>query len=150
MIDIDDLGLDDIDDVCRIERRCFSDPWKRSFFLAELSPFPFSGARAARVNGCLVGYCFHILIPDEEMQITNIAVDPDSQRLGIGQRLLDDAIALAEAESAERIVLEVRESNLPAIAFYQRNLFIQTGCRKRYYSGPVEDALLFERPLRHE
>ena len=81
----------------------------------------------------------------DEMEILNLAVLPESRRQGIARTLLDAAVANAGDRDVQRIYLEVRESNAVAIAFYRAMGFDQTGRRSKYYSSPVDDALVFLR-----
>lgn len=74
-------------------------------------------------------------LPDNEAEILNLAVDPQWKRRGV-------ATAMLAAVPERTLYLDVRESNQPAIAFYKRHGFIKTGHRRRYYSHPVEDALM--------
>jgi ribosomal-protein-alanine N-acetyltransferase len=77
-----------------------------------------------------------------DWEIENIVVANGHQRQGIGSKLLRRFIERARAESAENLLLEVRESNQAAIALYSANGFQEHGRRKSYYSNPEEDALL--------
>jgi ribosomal-protein-alanine N-acetyltransferase len=61
--------------------------------------------------------------------------------------LLDDTLAWASREGLQRVLLDVRRSNDAALALYLGAGFVQAGERRRYYSDPVEDALLLERRL---
>jgi len=87
----------------------------------------------------------HIL---DESEILNIAVKRSHRRSGVGSALLAAALKDAEAQGVARAFLEVRESNLAAIAFYRKHGFEQIGRRRAYYRDPDEDALLFERKLK--
>lgn len=82
-----------------------------------------------------------------EGEILNIAVAPAYRRKGIGSMLLAAAMEEAKTESVERMYLEVRESNLVAISFYQTHSFAKCGQRIGYYSEPTENAILMERKL---
>jgi [ribosomal protein S18]-alanine N-acetyltransferase len=77
-----------------------------------------------------------------EMEILNLAVDPDMRRQGIAARLLAHAIQQVKGSEVKRVYLEVRESNSGARAFYSSKEFVEHGRRKNYYSQPVDDALL--------
>jgi ribosomal-protein-alanine N-acetyltransferase len=77
-----------------------------------------------------------------EGEILNLAVAPARRRNGLGRRLVDTAIAAARAAGAERVYLEVRESNAEARAFYMKLGFAESGRRSAYYRDPVEDALV--------
>lgn len=76
----------------------------------------------------------------DEMEILQIAVRADVQRLGIASQLM---AAVKDWEGD--IFLEVRESNLAAQALYARQHFTQIGKRKDYYRHPVEDAVIMKR-----
>ena len=75
----------------------------------------------------------------------NVAVRPDRQKEGIGHFLMDSLIRLAEQQGVTTIHLEVRTGNGTAIRLYERMGFTKDGIRKKYYTDPVEDALLMTR-----
>ncbi|HEM4953964.1 TPA: ribosomal protein S18-alanine N-acetyltransferase [Streptococcus suis] len=76
----------------------------------------------------------------DEMEILQIAVKADFQRLGIASQLM---VAVMDWEGD--IFLEVRESNSAAQALYTRQHFTKIGKRKDYYRNPVEDAVIMKR-----
>ncbi|MCO8241722.1 ribosomal protein S18-alanine N-acetyltransferase [Streptococcus suis] len=76
----------------------------------------------------------------DEMEILQIAVKTDFQRLGIASQLMA-AVMGWDGD----IFLEVRESNSAAQALYTRQHFTKIGKRKDYYRNPVEDAVLMKR-----
>ena len=82
-----------------------------------------------------------------ELEILNFAVEFDSRRCGIGAALLREALQWAQTFQATQAILEVRASNLSALRFYERHKFEVVGRRTRYYTAPVEDALLLTAPL---
>lgn len=134
----------DLDDVLAIEQASFLSPWRREHFLQEIHShlsFPL-----VAVHGeCVAGYvCLMSLF--EEAQILDIAVAPSFRGRGVGRALLERAIAIAREKGAERLVLEVRESNGAAIRLYERFGFVRYFVRKGYYEGK-EDALLMEKEL---
>jgi ribosomal-protein-alanine N-acetyltransferase len=77
-----------------------------------------------------------------DMEILNFAVRPAARRQRVGTLLLDKLLARAREMAVENVYLEVRASNDVARKFYERQGFIETGRRPRYYSAPVEDAVL--------
>ncbi len=85
---------------------------------------------------------------DPEWELENIAVAPRARRKGIGKQLLHALLAAARETHSESVLLEVRDSNKPARALYERAGFQQGGRRKSYYSNPVEDAVLYRFTLR--
>jgi ribosomal-protein-alanine N-acetyltransferase len=82
-----------------------------------------------------------------EVEILNFAVEVDSRRCGIGAALLGEALQWAKTFQAIQAILEVRASNLSALRFYERHKFEVVGRRPRYYTAPVEDALLLTATL---
>jgi [ribosomal protein S18]-alanine N-acetyltransferase len=91
------------------------------------------------VPGFLIARC----LPDE-WEIENIAVARPIHRRGVATKLVQALIELARPEKVSRILLEVRQSNLPAKRLYEKNGFTMVGRRPLYYLDPPEDALLFE------
>ncbi|HEM3704135.1 TPA: ribosomal protein S18-alanine N-acetyltransferase [Streptococcus suis] len=76
----------------------------------------------------------------DEMEILQIAVKADFQRMGIASQLM-----AAVMDWDGDIFLEVRESNSAAQALYTRQCFTKIGKRKDYYRHPVEDAVMMKR-----
>jgi len=81
---------------------------------------------------------------DTVWHIMNVAVDPDRRRAGVATALLLDLFARLDGPHV-RFTLEVRESNLPAIALYERYGFRSAGRRRRYYQDNGEDAVIMWR-----
>jgi len=77
-----------------------------------------------------------------DLEILNFAVRPTARRQGIGAALLGEALLWGSAFSAGQAFLEVRASNLAALRFYEQHKFQVTGRRPRYYTAPIEDALV--------
>ena len=77
-----------------------------------------------------------------DLEILNFAVRGEARRRGLGTSLLREALAWGKAFHAERALLEVRASNHAALRFYERFGFRPAGRRARYYTAPVDDALL--------
>ncbi|MBI5837136.1 MAG: ribosomal protein S18-alanine N-acetyltransferase [Candidatus Eisenbacteria bacterium] len=124
-----------------MERRIFVDPWPESAFRNELADPLLSWVRVARRDGLLAGYLVAWRV-SVEVHLTNVGVVPEFRRQGVAQALLDDLLAEADRMRAEMITLEVRASNLAAIALYERNGFRRMGVRRRYYTVGREDALV--------
>jgi [ribosomal protein S18]-alanine N-acetyltransferase len=78
-----------------------------------------------------------------EWEIENVVVGGQFLRRGIGSELIRELIRRAESEAVSALLLEVRESNLPARGLYEKHGFREVGRRRAYYQGPVEDAILF-------
>ncbi len=132
----------DLDAVLAIETVSYPLPWSRTHFLDELgSPHAFPLV-ALDQDGKLVGYICPMLVIDEG-HILNVSVDPARRGKGIGRLLVEKVLAECRDGGAEFVSLEVRPSNVDAIALYKGMGFVETGRRKRYYENG-EDALLME------
>src|SRR5437588_5077039 len=135
------LAYSDLPQVNAIERRAFPTPWSLAMFVLELSK-P-SGVCLAAVRGKdVVGYLVCSQYADV-WHLMNLAVDPASRRQGIATALLSEMVERAGPD--EQYTLEVRPSNAPAIALYERFGFRGAGTRRRYYRDTGEDALIMWR-----
>ena len=84
-----------------------------------------------------------------ECHLLTLCVHPDHQRNGYGRKLFNLLLSRAQKQKAEICFLEVRRSNMGAIALYRSMGFLQIGERKNYYpgNGDREDALIMSRDL---
>ena len=94
----------------------------------------------------LVGLGVMALIPPQA-ELEAIAVTGERQRRGIAGKLLRDLLAEVKRIHITEVILEVRESNCIARAFYRASGFVETGRRRGYYADPQEDALLMKREI---
>ena len=76
-----------------------------------------------------------------EAELLTIAVDPARQGCGIGSGLMGMFLAEAGLRQAERVFLEVAETNLAARALYRRAGLIESGRRRGYYHGPQGESV---------
>jgi len=129
----------DLDRVAEIERAAFTDPWSRRSFVELLSQ-PQVRALALDSDGRLAGYALYSLVAGEG-EILNLAVDPSSQRRGLGRRLLRAVLEAMRAAGTTAVFLEVRQSNRAAIALYARAGFRPVSLRRTYYRNPTEHAV---------
>jgi ribosomal-protein-alanine N-acetyltransferase len=133
--------------------------WPRSAYLTALdheaapprialvAEGPVIGAGAPSGNSSLLewkavaGFAVASLLQSQaELEI--IAVAPQLQRRGLAQRLFAALAGELRAALAIEVILEARASNQPALGFYRRLGFTETGRRRSYYHDPVEDAVL--------
>ena len=126
--------------IAQIERECFHDPWSENGLREELES-ENNLFLAALEGETVVGYvgCQTVL---DEGYITNVAVSPLQRRKGIAAKLLAELRAQAEEKELSFVTLEVRASNVPAIALYEGAGYVPVGTRRNFYSAPKEDALL--------
>ncbi len=95
-------------------------------------------------NGKVVGFLIGRQTA-EEAEVLNLAVVPGSRRKGMGGALLQAAVEEFRTRGANRVYLEVRESNAPGIAFYEKHGFGKAGRREGYYRDPVETAIIMQK-----
>jgi [ribosomal protein S18]-alanine N-acetyltransferase len=132
------LTYGDLPSVISIERRSFPTPWSLAMFVLELSK-PSGICLAAEDENGLIGYLVCARY-DEVWHLMNVAVVTENRRRGIASELIDRLFEEAGADA--RFTLEVRVSNLPAIAMYERIGFRSAGRRRSYYHDNGEDALI--------
>lgn len=137
---------DDLAMVSDIERRSYEFPWRHGVFrdclLAGYQCIAL--IREERVAGYAI-----LSVAAGEAHILNLCVDPDLRALGYGERLLDELLHLARAESVREIFLEVRPSNDTALGLYRKKGFHQIAARHAYYQAHDgrEDAAVLAKKL---
>ena len=154
-----ELAYDDIGQISALEKDFFSTPWSE----ASIGHYAEAGNTifvVARSTECLswefedgirevpkvVGYAA-IFCAADEGNLVSIGVRPEYREMGIASELLDICYEMAADRGVTSINLEVRESNEPAIRLYEKEGFVKTGKRPRFYRNPEEDALLYIKSL---
>lgn len=135
----------DIDAIMRIENESFTLPWSREAYLGELKN-SFATYLVGDFEGEVIGYG-GIWVVFEEAHITNVAVAPEFRNAKVGRALMEEMERIARQKKATRILLEVRPSNVAALALYRGIGYIESGLRKEYYSDNNEDAILMTKLL---
>lgn len=136
------LDTSDIKDLLSIERAVYFGelPWTKSAFLSELrSPFTNLYLGVAE-NGKLIGFAGARIL-GTDCHVTNIAVLPSHQRLGLGSVLIDEIEKFAIMNRCETLSLEVRVSNKDAQRLYRKLGFQSRTIKKGYYTEKNEDAV---------
>lgn len=140
-----EMNADHVAAVAELEKLCFSDPWSEKSIASELSN-KLALWLVAEEDGRVAGYIGSQTVPDES-DMMNVAVHSDFRRRGIAEALVNGLCdALRERESVS-LTLEVRASNEPAKALYEKLGFEQVGRRPNYYRNPKEDALILKKKL---
>jgi [ribosomal protein S18]-alanine N-acetyltransferase len=119
--------------------------WPRETFIEMLSG-QFSTHRIALVaaepgSDKAMGFVIASFVPPEA-ELEAIAVAESCQRQCIGRRLLSGLVSGLRYHGIDALHLEVRASNRAAIGLYNSFGFNESGRRPRYYSNPIEDAVL--------
>lgn len=140
MVSVREMEEGDLERVAAIEKEIFSMPWSRKAFSDSLNS-PNTAYIVAEKDGVIAGYC-GMYISFEEGNITNVAVAPDYRRQNIATCMLQHILKLAAKRAVTDVILEVRETNVPAIQLYERLGFEEAGIRKNFYEKPVENALI--------
>ena len=143
MITFTEMKAEHVPQVAQLEKLCFADPWSEMSIASELQSI-WSYWMVAMDAEQVVGYVGSQSSVDET-DIMNIAVHPDWRRNGIAEKLIDSLIAELKNRGSRALMLEVRVSNVPAIALYEKLGFRQVGRRKNYYRNPKEDALILRK-----
>jgi len=150
---IRDMTIDDITSIEPIETTSFSHPWTNSMIKNQLeNPYQLSLLlmdHSENHQETVLGFCMMTLIC-EVADLEQIAVQIDVRGQGNAQRLFNEAIIRCKKRKIERILLEVRISNTPAISFYEKNGFKKVNVRKSYYQHPTEDAVVMQFDMMHE
>ena len=143
MIEIVKMNEGHVAPIAQLEKLCFSDPWSENSIASELNS-RLSYWLVAVENGEVLGYIGSQSVLGES-DMMNVAVHPDHRRRGIAEALVTALSKDLKARDNVCLTLEVRASNAPAIALYEKLGFAQIGLRKNYYRNPKEDAVIMRK-----
>jgi len=132
----------DMPDVATIEREAFEFPWSEEDFTRCLRQRNCIGM-VAEMADSVVAFMIYEL-HRSKLHVLNFAVLRSHRRLGIGTRMMDKLVGKLTPERRGRIVLEVRETNLPAQLFFRSLGFRATSVLKDFYQDSTEDAYLMQ------
>ncbi len=125
-------AIDDLDELCRIEKLCFKKERYSEEFILYLLENPDNYSAVFEENKKIVAYIissFH----KNTARIISLAVVPSDRKKGIGQKLLNSAEEKAKKLKIRNITLEVSKENESALNFYLSNKYRITGAIKDYY-----------------
>lgn len=145
-VSISNMTHSDLFSVMAIEEASYEFPWSLRIFEDCLS----SGYQClvANIDDSLAGYAIES-VAVQEAHILNICVRPDVRQSGIAEKILVELIDRAKRCDAEKMFLEVRPTNAPAIKLYEKFGFKNIGTRKNYYpkENGREDAIVLARDI---
>lgn len=131
----------DLERVLEIELKAYPFPWTAGIFRDCLRAG--YGCWVLERGDRVIGYGI-LAVAAGEAHVLNVCVAPEAQGEGHGRRLMKRLIDLARWHQAERIYLEVRPSNTPALKLYHDLGFNEIGRRPNYYPAEKgrEDAIV--------
>jgi ribosomal-protein-alanine N-acetyltransferase len=135
----------DVAQVAAIDEAAFHDRRPGDERVREELARPWTRAWVAREEGEVVGYLlsWHVL---DELHVLQVATAEARRRRGIGRGLVDVVLTYAKDAGVRLVLLEVRRSNVAALALYRRVGFAEVNVRKGYYADG-EDAVEMQLPL---
>ncbi|GAB3199702.1 GNAT family N-acetyltransferase [Nocardioides hungaricus] len=127
-------AADDVGAVAALEQECLgADAWSAGLVEEGIrGTLPTIHYLVAESGGTVVGHAVASIVGDIA-ELQRIAVDPPHRRTGLATALLDAVVEASRAASADRLLLEVREDNAGALAFYAARGFVEVDRRRRYY-----------------
>jgi ribosomal-protein-alanine N-acetyltransferase len=142
------MTSEDIEQVLKVERASFSQPWSADAYSATLL-LPYAHYYVAELltddaGARIIGEC-GVRDIFGEGEITNVAVLPSFRGAGVAGRMLGTLLEESLEKGMQAFTLEVRAGNRPAIALYEKFGFQTEGVREGFYEEPVEDALIMWR-----
>ena len=145
------MQMDDLDAIMQIEPTIYSHPWTRGNFSDSLqngySGWVLEDLSLGKTSE-MIGYSLLMMIMDEA-HLLNLSVAKHMQKQGLGRFLLEHMQKIAKIHKATNMFLEVRPSNISAIALYENIGFCEISVRRGYYPADPkvsatgrEDAIL--------
>lgn len=135
----------DMSEVIGIEQQAFEFPWLEEDFTRCLRQRNCIGM-VAELADSVVAFMIYEL-HRSRLHMLNFAVTRSHRRLGIGTQMMEKLVGKLTPDRRGRIVLEVRETNLPAQLFFRSLGFRATSVLKDFYQDSTEDAYLMQYAL---
>lgn len=132
----------DMPEVLQIESASFEFPWLEDDFVRCLRQRNCIGM-VAEYDDHVVGFMIYEL-HKSQLRVLNFAVRPDIRRAGIGKQMIEKLISKLTPQRRSRIMLEVRETNLPAQLFFRKSGFRAVSVLRDYYDDTTEDAYVMQ------
>lgn len=132
----------DMAEVLEIEKSSFEFPWSEEDFIRCLRQRNCIGM-VAEYDERVVGFMIYELHKNQ-LHVLNFAVSPDVRRRGVGEQMVSKLIGKLSQQRRNRIVLEIRETNLAAQLFFRSLDFRAISVLRDYYDDTVEDAYVLQ------
>lgn len=132
----------DMPAVLGIENSSFEFAWTEDDFIRCLRQRNCIGM-VAEEGDKVVGFMIYELHKNR-LHILNFAVAPEQRRGGIGLAMIGKLLGKLSQERRNRIMLEVRETNLEAQLFFKKIGFRAVSVLRDFYEDTDEDAYLMQ------
>jgi ribosomal-protein-alanine N-acetyltransferase len=132
----------DMAEVIAIETESFEFPWSEEDFVRCLRQRNCIGM-VAEMDDQVVGFMIYELHKNR-LHVLNFAVADRYRRLGIGSQMVAKLAGKLSDQRRNRILLEIRETNLPAQLFFRANGFRAVSVLHEFYEDTPEDAYLMQ------
>ena len=132
----------DMPEVLEIENQCFEFPWSEDDFVRCLRQRNCIGM-VAEYDERVVGFMIYEL-HKTRLHILNFAVHEQFRNRSIGNSIVQKLISKLSHQRRNRIMLEVRETNLAAQLFFRAQGFRAISVLRDFYDDTVEDAYLMQ------
>lgn len=137
--EIRSIDPDSLDRIAKLEGKIFGPEAWSKFQIAQELRSKWGDYREVHFGGRVVAYGG--IKGELEGDLMTLAVEPPYRRQGFAEYLLQDLLNRAAERGMKKIFLEVRVSNVSAIALYRKFGFVSLGTVSDYYRDPVEDAM---------
>ena len=138
----------DMPEVLAMEKASFEFPWLEEDFIRCLRQRNCIGM-VAEHDDRVVGFMIYEL-HKARIRVLNLAVAPDYRRRGVGCQMVARLVAKLSPQRRNRVVLEVRETNLAAQLFFRENGFRAVSVLRGFYADTPEDAYVMQHRYRSE
>ena len=145
MLSLREMKLNDSVRIAELEQEIFTDAWTQ-MGIEETFVQAYSVIVVAEEDSKIQGYCILYVVLDEA-EIARIGVTERVRHGGVGSLILQFGEKICKEKGVERLLLDVREGNLPARKFYEKHGFLVDGIRKNFYDNPKEDGVLMSKSL---
>ena len=132
----------DMAEVLEIEKSSFEFPWSEEDFIRCLRQRNCIGM-VAEYDERVVGFMIYELHKNQ-LHVLNFAVRPDVRRRGVGEQMVNKLVGKLSQQRRNRVVLEIRETNLAAQMFFRSLNFRAVSVLRDYYDDTVEDAYVMQ------
>lgn len=138
------MTLEDVEEVHGLERKVEETPWSRENFSSSIKDG--HAAYVGILDGEIASW-FVVMPAFDVCELLIIGVKDELRGLGYGRKTLAFAMEVSADAGFSAMLLEVRESNAPAIGLYKSSGFESVGIRKNYYvkANGRENAVLMTR-----